>query len=185
QVNPALYGDNQTRLFGFWKAGHASCFDTRCPGFITTNRKIPLGVPVGPVSKPGGVMYHIDLRILRDNSSGNWWCYVKANWIPIGYWPKSLFTGLAGPATYADWGGEAFSPPGTLGPQMGSGLYPNHPLAKYNAFSYAIKITNDNYKNMDVVGIEEFTDYPSKYGVKDVGFVNDWVRHAAFWGGKS
>ncbi|GAV68941.1 DUF239 domain-containing protein [Cephalotus follicularis] len=127
------------------------------------------------------------VRVLRDNSNGNWWfyCYVGRKWTPIGYWPKILFNGLAGPSSYIDWGGEAFSPPGTVGPQMGSGLYPNHPLAQYNSFSFDIKFINDNYENMDVVGIEEFTNYPSKYGVKDVGFVNDWVRHAAFWGGKA
>ncbi|GAV83246.1 DUF239 domain-containing protein/DUF4409 domain-containing protein [Cephalotus follicularis] len=182
-VNPAIYGDNRTRLFTFWQAGQTSCFDTRCPGFIITNRKIPLGSVISPISKPGEEVYLIFVRILRDRLSGNWWCFFGRDNIPIGYWPKSLFSGLAGPASYIDWGGEAFSPPGTRGPEMGSRLYPNHPMAQYHAFSCDIIITNEHYEDIDVVGIEEFTDLRERYGIKDVGFMNRKVRHVAFWGG--
>ncbi|KAF4379823.1 hypothetical protein F8388_023840 [Cannabis sativa] len=52
-VNPTLYGDHNTRLFTFFKAGEVSCFNTLCPGFVIVSTEIPLD-QVLPESHPGG-----------------------------------------------------------------------------------------------------------------------------------
>ncbi|GAV68920.1 DUF239 domain-containing protein, partial [Cephalotus follicularis] len=161
-------------------------YDTRCPGFVTTHSKIILGAPLDPISKLGGQIFVLYVQVLRDRSSGNWWCYYGKDRIPIGYWPKSLFSELAGPATYTDWGGQAFSPPGTPGPQMGSGLFPDRPRWGYHAFSCCIKVTDDKYTEIDVIGSKQFNDHPDWYGVKDMGLQHDpRYRHLTFWGGKA
>ncbi|POO01261.1 hypothetical protein TorRG33x02_030150 [Trema orientale] len=49
-VNPNLYGDNNTRIFTFLKAGSSSCFNTQCPGFIIVDTEIPLDSIILPIS---------------------------------------------------------------------------------------------------------------------------------------
>ncbi|GAV68921.1 DUF239 domain-containing protein/DUF4409 domain-containing protein [Cephalotus follicularis] len=185
-VNPTLYGDNNTRLLTFWQASQTSCFNTRCPGFIIVNSKIPLGAIIVPVSKQGsGPKYGVNFRVWRDPKNGNWWHFLGPDWrTPIGFWPKRLFSGLAGRANYIDWGGEVLNLPGMRGPQMGSGIYPDViENSKYVAFSFNMGITVEDDIQLDARGIETFSDDAAHYRVSDKGFFDGRFRHLAFWGG--
>ncbi|KAF4388795.1 hypothetical protein G4B88_019072 [Cannabis sativa] len=55
-VNPTLYGDHNTRLFTFFKAGEVSCFNTLCPGFVIVSTEIPLD-QVLPESHPVEILH--------------------------------------------------------------------------------------------------------------------------------
>uniref|UniRef100_A0A0E0LEU9 Neprosin PEP catalytic domain-containing protein n=1 Tax=Oryza punctata TaxID=4537 RepID=A0A0E0LEU9_ORYPU len=102
-----------------------------CPGF-----QLEKGAPAHPndpitrVSHPNGDKQYINLKVLKDNTSGDWLVYYGFNKDPqlIGHFPKSLFTSLADKATEIWFGGMAvtnatFQPTPSVTP-MGSGYMP-------------------------------------------------------------
>ncbi|KAH7839527.1 hypothetical protein Vadar_005367 [Vaccinium darrowii] len=120
RVDPTLYGDTRTRRFIRFDAGQSHCFNTRCPGFVLVRSDIPLDLVYPQISMSGGPVYEARLYIDRDLVNGNWWLLVGDEYTEIGFWPKRIFSGLANMASYAEWGGEVFSPPGTNTPAMGA-----------------------------------------------------------------
>uniref|UniRef100_A0A7C9DYW5 Neprosin PEP catalytic domain-containing protein n=2 Tax=Opuntia streptacantha TaxID=393608 RepID=A0A7C9DYW5_OPUST len=63
---------------------------------------------------------------MQDNKTDNWW--LRVNDIDLGYWPSSLFGDyLKSSATFAQWGGEVYSPDVRKSPHtttaMGSGSF--------------------------------------------------------------
>ncbi|XP_028803267.1 uncharacterized protein LOC114758392 [Neltuma alba] len=57
QVNPRLYGDNNTRFFTFWRGGSGEnasrCYDLFCSGFIQVNHRVVVGAAIRPLSAYG------------------------------------------------------------------------------------------------------------------------------------
>ncbi|GAB4850319.1 hypothetical protein Ancab_029618, partial [Ancistrocladus abbreviatus] len=130
QVYPGRTGDSLPRLFIYWTAdgyGTTGCYDLTCPGFIQTNQYFVIGGAL-PNSVYGGWRNELDIQIVKDLRSGNWWLYIGR--IPIGYWPLYLFSGKSLGTSGADrisWGGEIFDSSGSNGfhtlTQMGSGHF--------------------------------------------------------------
>ncbi|KAF8400322.1 hypothetical protein HHK36_013619 [Tetracentron sinense] len=127
-VNHALHGDNRTRLFTYWTVDgyqKTGCFDTRCPGFVQVSTDTALGLVFENTSVIDGTQYITKVVIFQDVSTGNWWLSFTEDDVHIGYWPKSLLTGLATSASHVIWGAEVYSPSREDSPPMGSGLLPS------------------------------------------------------------
>ncbi|XP_015087255.1 uncharacterized protein LOC107030501 [Solanum pennellii] len=122
-VDPALYGDNLTRLFIHFTDGKTSgCI---CPGFVLLNTQIPIDGVFEPVSQRGGNISDIGLSINWDQENGNWWLFSTESNTPFGFWPREVFDNdFAYFATRVEWGGVVCSPPGILEPPMGSSFFP-------------------------------------------------------------
>ncbi|XP_068651763.1 protein neprosin-like [Aristolochia californica] len=137
-VLPSTFGDNQTRLFTFWTndSYNTGCYNLLCPGFVQTSTEVSLGGALGPVSTYEGDQYIMSLIIFKDPQSGNWWLTFQDR--SVGYWPSSLFKGLADSATVIEWGGEIFNdnPNGMhTATQMGSGHFSGEGFKKASFFS--------------------------------------------------
>ncbi|XVF10577.1 hypothetical protein REPUB_Repub07fG0194600 [Reevesia pubescens] len=130
-VNPALQGDNYTRIFASWSAQKKGCYNLLCPGFVQVNQAIPLGVILHNVSVYGGQQFDFGYFISRDQDTGHWWLFLGEDYDQkIGYWPDSLFTSLSNSATQITWGGGAFSSNNEGNPPMGSGHFPEEGMNK-------------------------------------------------------
>ncbi|XP_057462558.1 uncharacterized protein LOC130752739 [Actinidia eriantha] len=182
RVDPSLYGDSCTRLFINTQAGQSRCFDTRCPGFVIVNTEIPLGFVYSETSSRGGPVYEVQLCLSRDLVNGNWWLLVEDDNTEIGFWPKQIFSGLADLASYADWGGEVFSPPGAPITPMGSGFYPSE-NTKYDAYFRLTSIINGGGEFVDASNTETFTNERTSYDVIDVPQAGGQFRHLVLYGG--
>lgn len=142
RVDPDLYGDTHTRAFIRVDAGQSHCFNTRCPGFVLVRSDIPLDGIYAETTKSGGPIREIYRYIQRDLANGNWWLRLGYDNTPIGFWPKRIFGDLAGSASYVDWGGIVYSPPGIPAPEMGSGHF-IHRDTNYDAYFRNIQVGND------------------------------------------
>ncbi|XP_058201953.1 protein neprosin-like [Rhododendron vialii] len=181
RVDPTLYGDTRTRLFIRLDAGQSHCFNTRCPGFVQVRSDIPLDLVYTQVSIRGGVTYEAPLFIDRDLVNGNWWLLVGERNTEVGFWPRRIFSGLADLASYAEWGGEVFYPPGnTPIPEMGSG-FPLVGNTKYDAFLRNVEVVDAAGKNINVYNLETFVDDTRKYGVFDIEQTK--IGHLVLYGG--
>ncbi|KAG5563129.1 hypothetical protein RHGRI_005771 [Rhododendron griersonianum] len=180
RVDPTLYGDTRTRRFIRLDTGQSHCFNTRCPGFVQVRSDILLDLVYEQVSKRGGQTYETPLFIDRDLVNGNWWLLVGETNIEVGFWPRRIFSGLADLASYAEWGGEVFYPPGTPTPVMGSGfcLVGN---TKYDAFLRNVEVINAAGKNINVYKLQTFVDDTRKYGVVDLEQTK--LGHLVLYGG--
>ncbi|KAF8379992.1 hypothetical protein HHK36_027460 [Tetracentron sinense] len=189
-VNPRLYGDNHTRTFTYWTADgyqKTGCFNTLCPGFVQVNAHHHFGAPL---SISGGSIfnqYAFVPTVYKDPGTGNWWYLVKTDKAknePVGYWPKSLFTGLADFASEIEFGGEVYSPPSKPPPPMGSGLFiPN--IWPKTGFIGKIHTVNGFNKLVEPVSLTmaTFSDKPDCYHVKYQGFWGFIVRYTMMYGG--
>ncbi|KAG5588751.1 hypothetical protein H5410_049185, partial [Solanum commersonii] len=91
RVDPALYGDNLTRLFIHFTDGKtSSCFNLLCPGFVLLNTQMPIDGVFEPVSQRGGNISDIGLSINWDLEEGNWWLFSTESNTPFGFWPRSV-----------------------------------------------------------------------------------------------
>ncbi|KAI8569394.1 hypothetical protein RHMOL_Rhmol02G0275500 [Rhododendron molle] len=162
--------------------GQSHCFNTRCPEFVLVRSDIPLDGIYENTSKPGGQIYEIHRYIQRDLANGNWWLLIGANNIPIGFWPKRIFSDLTDSASYVEWGGMVYSPPGTLTPAMGSGHYIGELDTRNNAYLRNIEVFNDQGRNVDAYNTETFADFTAFYTAEDIKNFKSF-RHLVLYGG--
>ncbi|KAE9452101.1 hypothetical protein C3L33_16002, partial [Rhododendron williamsianum] len=179
RVDPTLYGDTRTRRFIRLDAGQSHCFNTRCPGFVQVRSDKLLDLVYPQVSKRGVLEYEAPLFIDRDLVNGNWWLLVGESNTEVGFWPKRIFSGLADLASYAEWGGEVFYPPGTPIPEMGSG-FPVVRDTKYDAYLRKVEVVNAAGQNIDAYNTETFED-TRIYGVVDLEHTK--LGHLVLYGG--
>ncbi|XP_015159512.1 uncharacterized protein [Solanum tuberosum] len=144
RVDPALYGDNLTRLFIHFTDGKtSSCFNLLCPGFVLLNTQIPIDGVFEPVSQRGGNISEIGLSINWDLEEGNWWLFSTESNTPFGFWPREVFDDdFAYYVTRVEWGGVVYSPPGILEPPMGSSFFPIE-NNNYDAFCKNMTLLSD------------------------------------------
>ncbi|KAI8569410.1 hypothetical protein RHMOL_Rhmol02G0277000 [Rhododendron molle] len=116
----------------------------------------------------------------KDLANGNWWLRIGDDNTPIGFWPKRIFRDLADSASYVDWGGVVYSPPGTPAPVMGSGHFLNRDT-KYDAFLRNIQVVNDFGQNVDTFNTETFNDI-GLYDVADIKNAESF-GHLVLYGG--
>ncbi|KAI8569388.1 hypothetical protein RHMOL_Rhmol02G0274900 [Rhododendron molle] len=161
-------------------AGQSHCFNTRCPGFVHVRSDIPLDLVYPQISIPGKAVYEVQLYIDRDLANGNWWLLVGDDNTQVGFWPKRIFTGLADMASYAEWGGEVFGPPGTPTPGMGNSAFPTGD-AHYDSYFKNVEIIDGGGQNIDAYNTEPFTDNMSQYDVFDHEDTD--LRHLVVYGG--
>ncbi|KAJ0964183.1 hypothetical protein J5N97_029305 [Dioscorea zingiberensis] len=142
-IHPELFKDNRPHLFTLWTVDSfqtTCCYNTLC-GFVLANKSnIVPGSPIDQVSTYGGTQHDITLKVYKEKNSGNWWLYYGASGnydklIPVGYWPKSLFTGLAGYASDIHYGGDVSYVKGQHGPPMGSGHFADEGENKAASFT--------------------------------------------------
>ncbi|KAI8569389.1 hypothetical protein RHMOL_Rhmol02G0275000 [Rhododendron molle] len=163
-----------------WRAGQSHCFNTRCPGFVHVRSDIPLDLVYPQISIPGKEVYVVPLYIDRDLANGNWWLLVGDDNTQVGFWPKRIFTGLADMASYAEWGGEVFGPPGTPTPGMGNGAFPTGDT-HYDSYFRNVEISDGGGQNIDAYNTEPFADNMRQYKVFDHEHTN--LRHLVVYGG--
>ncbi|KAF7149564.1 hypothetical protein RHSIM_Rhsim02G0177500 [Rhododendron simsii] len=183
RVDPSLYGDSRTRGYIHFNAGQSHCFNTRCPGFVIVRSDVQLDAYFAPVSIPGIDPVSTPVYIIRDKPSGNWWLIIREGYIAVGFWPKRIFTGLGDLANYVEWGGEAFSPPGTVVPPMGTGFFPIRRFISLNAYFRRIVVRNEYGQTVDVDNTEAFADNNKLYGVVDKGDQGDYFGRVFLYGG--
>ncbi|PIA46355.1 hypothetical protein AQUCO_01500109v1 [Aquilegia coerulea] len=185
-VNPTLYGDNRTHLFGYWTADgfkETGCFDILCPGFVQVSAATTLGLILEPTSH-GRVQYESLFNVFQDAKTGDWWLAIIPRDLLVGYWPRYLFTSLASHADQIGWGGEVFSPRNVPTPPMGSGQF-NMKDRKVTCNARAIELIDENHKYRDLRFVEIITDgfsYNHCYGVGYTGFVR-YVGYNVLFGG--
>ncbi|KAI3950374.1 hypothetical protein MKW98_003857 [Papaver atlanticum] len=164
-VYPKLFGDNITRIFGYWTAdGYKStgCFNIFCPGFVQVHPSITFGELLEPVSVYKGKKYSIPVEVYKARASGNWLLSVGEQ--VIGYWPKELFTHLAHNASIIRYGGIAGALSGSPSPPMGNGHFPeyrDYDLAKAG-FMREMKVFNEAGE----IVYFDFTKAPRKLDTK-------------------
>ncbi|KAK6782685.1 hypothetical protein RDI58_020481 [Solanum bulbocastanum] len=181
-VDPVLYGDTRTRFFSLFKSGTTQCFNTRCPGFVIMNNKIPLDMVLLPISSLNKI-YADMFFIQKDLKTGRWWLIYSNDLIKIGYWPPELFKGLKGFASRAAWGGEVFSSGRTF-PPMGSGSFVQSPDSNKDAYCRKVSILNSVGNVIPVdTQLQIVNDAPKLYAVIDVPFTTDTFGSTVFFGG--
>lgn len=82
--------------------------------------------------------------------------------IRVGFWPRTIFTGLAGFAKIVNWGGVAYSPPGVVEPPMGSSFFPIK-NSGYDAYCKKIVVLNEKGQTIEVDKTITHVDNPDMY----------------------
>ncbi|XP_038687459.1 uncharacterized protein LOC119986836 [Tripterygium wilfordii] len=180
-VNPTLYKDDRVRLFIYTNAGASRCFNTHCPGFIIVRTDVPIDQILDPISQRGKKLYGQTLLIYRDSPSGNWWLELDRAQTKVGFWPKSIFTGLTDLATYIEWGGKVYGPHLAPSPPMGTGFKLEVNLF-WDAFCRLIVTVNETYQIIDATETSTYADI-EQYQAIDMGFYNPTYRHLMLYGG--
>ncbi|XP_028777882.1 uncharacterized protein LOC114734412 [Neltuma alba] len=182
QVNPRLYGDNNTRFFTFWRGGSGEnasrCYDLLCSGFIQVNHRVVVGAAIRPLSAYGDSKSQHAITILVWKT-GNWWLQYGPNNEVVGYWPASLFPLLSESATTVGWGGEVLNL-GSNGQhtttQMESGHFAQEGYGKA-CFFWNIKVVNGNNQTVPPNNIRTRVDQPYCYHVQ-TSQSNDWGNYS-------
>ncbi|XP_057441966.1 uncharacterized protein LOC130733731 isoform X1 [Lotus japonicus] len=124
-VDPGLYGDNKTHIYSAWTSDNfmkTGCYNTLCPGFVQIDKGIMVGAQVQDTSVYDGVMVEMNVSILLDTKTNNWWVIMQYR--SVGYFPASLFSNMTS-ADHVGWGGRTSTPRQTPSPPMGSGYLPD------------------------------------------------------------
>ncbi|CAL4990184.1 unnamed protein product [Urochloa decumbens] len=180
QVYPAMYGDDNTRLFIYWTRdayGKTGCYNL-CAGFVQTNNQFAIGGSLSPVSTYGGSQYEINILIWKDQNSGNWWLQVGGS--DLGYWPSSIFTHLADSASAVSWGGEVDSPDSST--PMGSGHFPDEGFSKASYIRNIQVVGSSNNLESLNAPLGLLATQPNYYNVKSTGANSNWGTYI-FYGG--
>ncbi|KAI4294919.1 hypothetical protein MLD38_040791 [Melastoma candidum] len=130
---------------------NTGCYDLLCPGFVQTDPIFPLGSILPVISVYKGSQTDITVKIYQDTETLNWWLLVSTREIPLGYWPRELFTHLDECATDLSFGGTVKNIPGLSYPLMGYGFFP-----LYDIFRSAY------FKNIKYIGSDRLAVTPLK-----------------------
>ncbi|XP_057442254.1 uncharacterized protein LOC130733977 [Lotus japonicus] len=84
-----------------------------------------------------------------DKSTGHWWLFAGLHRVPVGYWPREIFTHLSQGSSLIRYGGETFAPPNVDSPSMGSGRLPKE-LFKNSGFIANLQIVDSNYNEVEI-----------------------------------
>ncbi|XVE69908.1 hypothetical protein DITRI_Ditri10aG0029000 [Diplodiscus trichospermus] len=121
------------------------CYNVLCPGFVQIDSYLFLGQAY-PLD-----LYHSmrieQIAIFQDNVTGNWWLItaIESLIMPVGYWPKEIFTYLALGADVVKYGATTSTYIQQLdSPPMGSGKYPED-LGWGYGFFLRIRYVNESY----------------------------------------
>ncbi|TVT98337.1 hypothetical protein EJB05_56365 [Eragrostis curvula] len=128
-VSPAFYNDSRTHFFTDWTNSGADkdCTNMHCPGFHKTSSSVSPGDVINPVSGSNGDKKYITIRLLKDKSTGDWHVHYGFNGPPkpVGYFPKSLLTGLVGQPVEISFCGLVYHRKPKPSPPMGNGNLPS------------------------------------------------------------
>jgi hypothetical protein len=127
QVYPDKWHSNNAALFIYYtKGGYqkgTGCYNTECDGFKQVANNVYLGSGFDHYSATDQGQWGFELQYKRSPTTGSWWLFYRGpgDWIPVGYYPKSLFGDgkLATQAEKVAFGGEDTGEPSAK--QMGSG----------------------------------------------------------------
>ncbi|MCL7039113.1 hypothetical protein MKW94_026625 [Papaver nudicaule] len=147
---PALFGDNNSRLFGYWTVdGHkqTGCFNVLCPGFVQVNEEVLLGGVLEHTSVYGKQASEFPIRVYRDAQTGDWWLVTN---VLVGYWPKEIFTHLASNASNIRYGGTTGEEPQTDAGPMGNGYLPQLQDYTKTAYMRKMKYINDKEQLVNI-----------------------------------
>ncbi|XXG45987.1 hypothetical protein AAC387_Pa02g0932 [Persea americana] len=183
EVSRSMFGDNATRLYGFWgtTSDHLGCYNLKCPGFVQVSPNIGLGSVITPTSVYGGLQTDIDLKIFKDKATFNWWLVVNNE--SVGYWPSFLFMSMYGHAEYIQWGGQVLNmaPEGShTSTQMGSGHFPNEGFRKAAFFDKCVYFNTDNIVGTTPYKAKTKVSKPVCYDISDVSELQE-VRVFGVW----
>ena len=84
---------------------------------------------------------------MQNKDDGDWWLhfgYNNDNLRPVGFWPKSLFSGLSDHANLIVWGGYTQSHTGSS-PPMGNGQWPGKSSSSVRDVKY-VDPSGEGYK---------------------------------------
>ncbi|XP_019418632.1 PREDICTED: uncharacterized protein LOC109329423 [Lupinus angustifolius] len=186
QVYPQRYGSYNPRLFGYWTRDAyqtTGCYNTQCPGFVQTNKRITLGAAIKPISSYNGKQFEIDLLVSKDPNIGDWWL-IYGSGIQIGYWPSSLFTGLESHAERLQFGGEIVNSGVNehTTTQMGSGHFAEEGFGKAAYFKNLNLVNSFNeFIPIPVTNLELIVDHPNCYNLSLLSN-NDFGTHFYYGG---
>ncbi|RWR74227.1 aslB [Cinnamomum micranthum f. kanehirae] len=188
-ANPALYGDQLTRLFTFWTSdGYrtgSGCYNAICPGYVQLNPQLPLGITYPQMSVYNGPQTSVTLQTFQDPRNGDWWLLWGEDNGILGYFPSGILPVLGrGPATRMEWGGETYTPPNLPFPPMGSGHFAAEGFGKASYLRW-IRVYDGNRNAVDApLDTEVFVDRPPCYTVEDPRMLyGGEVGRVFFYGG--
>jgi hypothetical protein len=148
QVYPDKWDSDNAALFTYYTTGGyqdgTGCYNVDCSGFVQTANNVYLGSGFDHYSATDQTQWGFELQYKR-NTDGNWWLFYRGpdNWIPVGYYPHSLFGAgaLSRKADKIAFGGEDTGTPSAK--QMGSGTMSNQGFGK-SAFQNTIFYIDTN-----------------------------------------
>ncbi|XP_030514285.1 uncharacterized protein LOC115728094 [Rhodamnia argentea] len=185
-VNPDLYGDSLTHFFTRWTGGGGDgtgCYDMACPGFVQTNRKIPLGFVLQNVSVYGARPHDIIVRV--DRGPGESWRLLYGEYRDeIGYWPRDLFQYFGSGASSIRFGGQVGHLPDRPSPPMANGRFPDHEFI-HSGYIRQIRYVNSHNLVIDFDPNVTAThvDVPLCYNVFDEGHLIGDAGYCTTFGG--
>ncbi|KAJ4956053.1 hypothetical protein NE237_012836 [Protea cynaroides] len=192
KVNPKLYGDNKTHVFGHWTADgflKTGCFNNLCNGFVQVSKSVVLGqiLNVRPITH--GHMPVVPMFLYQNIYSKNWIVAIGDGKEAIGYWPPELFDSIKDFAPVVGWRGEVYAPQGEFASKMGTGRFPNQDSASSQWQSVAsfsvVRVYNENYIGVGPYdpSLKNIADETLYYNVIDFPYIDDEWRHTFFYGG--
>jgi hypothetical protein len=154
-VDQGLNGDLFNHIFSFYTtnnygngnpANNIGGYNRNASGWVQVHPSIFPGIRINGSSSPGGGQLEIGLKYQLFN--GNWWLGFSNDgskpWVWLGYYPASLFNGLAKNGNWVSFGGEVdslLSNPCSTQDQMGSG---RHAAAGWTHAAYQRLLINQN-----------------------------------------
>ncbi|KAK9666637.1 hypothetical protein RND81_14G200000 [Saponaria officinalis] len=118
----------------------------------------------------------------QHQDDGHWWLSQGDGKSAIGYWPKTLFNGLADHATQVEWGGEVSNPGSTIPlAEMGYGQSPKYSSSK-SAFFQHVTVVDESLHNVNPDGTEKHWNCAG-YTSLDWGYQGDYWGRLIFYGG--
>ncbi|KAK9670028.1 hypothetical protein RND81_13G171600, partial [Saponaria officinalis] len=184
-VNPEVFKDNEPHLYAKYAVGGKGCINTECPGYVEVIKESPLG-NILHHSIIGRTRWLLDLTIEKHQDDGNWWLsFVDGNGtiIPIGYWPKTLFSTMVEAASQIEWGGEINNPGASKHqPEMGSGKKATY-NTEISAYISRVKVVNENFQVVEPHDIEKEADCKHYYTTFDRGYPGHGLGRLFYYGG--
>ncbi|KAG6688573.1 hypothetical protein I3842_11G132200 [Carya illinoinensis] len=94
-----------------------------------------VGYVLDEVSRYEGKQFSVKFHIVKDVREGNWWLVHDKFDMPLGYWPKSLFSSLSISATEVRWGYSkaAFIDDLEFADESNNWIYPDYNSLQYEA----------------------------------------------------